>query len=300
MLKEKIKKNKLIMNLYTKMCKLERILLCKISPELISKIMYEQTQNKKLDLKNPKLFNEKLMYLKLNDYYKNDLIIKCSDKYRVREYICEKKCEEILNELYGVYDKPKEIDWDNLPEKFVLKCTHGCGFNIICDNKQKLDKKDAIKKLTRWEKEKFGYETGEIHYTYIKPKIICEEYLETEDGLLPNDYKIYCFNGKPELVLVCTERNTKLRLNFLDLNWNEIDIGTENFKSDKSPKKPDNFDDMVEYARRLSQPFKFVRVDFYNCNGKVIFGELTFTPAGCCAQYYNDKGSRLLGDMLKI
>ena len=149
-------------------------------------------------------------------------------------------------------------------------------------------------------KKRFGYETVELHYTKIKPRIICEKYLETDAGILPNDYKIYCFNGEPRLILVCTERLTKTRLDFFDLDWNMLDIGKEEYKSKALPKKPENLKNMIEYAKKLAEPFEFVRVDFYNDNGKVIFGELTFTPAGCRAKYYTDEGNKILGDMLKI
>lgn len=275
-------------------------MLARMSPSLTSKIIYKKVTKKKLNLKEPKLFNEKLMYLKLNDYYKNELISNCADKYKVREYVKSCGCEEILNDLYGVYNEASEINWNELPNKFVLKCNHGCGFNIICDDKEKLNYEESSKKLEQWMKEKFGYETVEIHYTQIKPKIICEKYLETSAGFLPNDYKIYCFNGVPKIILVCTERSTGTKLTFFDLNWKIMDIVVEKYKTNNIPQKPENLQEMIEYATKLSRPFKFVRVDFYNYEGKVVFGELTFTPAGCHALYYNEKGNKLLGDMLEI
>lgn len=300
MLKEKFKENDYIVEKYKQYIRRKISFLARISPNKASKYLYKKMFGRKLDLKDPKTFNEKLMYLKLNEYNNNKLVINCSDKYAVREYVTDKKCGNILNKLYGVYSNANEINWKELPQKFVLKCTHGCGFNIICTDKEKLNKKETIKKLNKWRKKTFGYDTAETHYTKIKPKIICERYLETDAGMLPNDYKIYCFNGEPKLVLTCTERASKLKLNFLDLNWKELDIGTENYKSNTIPTKPNNFQEMIEYAKKLAEPFKFVRVDFYDYNGEVIFGELTFTPAGCCAQYYNDEGNKVLGNMLKI
>lgn len=290
---------KILTIIYIKILNIRNRILLKISPKFIYKRIYKKSQGKTLNLKNPTLFNEKLMWLELNNK-NNDLMIKCTDKYDVRQYVKEKGCGEILNELYGVYNDANEINLDELPKKFVLKCTHGCGFNIICDDKSKLDKKETIKKLNKWKSKRFGYETVELHYTKIKPRIICEKYLETDAGILPNDYKIYCFNGVPKLILVCTERVTKTRLDFFDLDWNVLDIGKEEYKSKVVPKKPENLKKMIEYAKKLSEPFEFVRVDFYNDNGKVIFGELTFTPAGCRAQYYTDNGNKMLGDMLKL
>ena len=255
---EKLKK--ILTIIYIKILNMRNRILLKISPKFIYKRIYKKSQGKTLNLKNPKLFNEKLMWLELNNK-NNDLMVKCTDKYDVRQYVKDKGCGEILNELYGLYNDANEINWDELPKKFVLKCTHGCGFNIICNDKSKLDKKETIKKLNKWKSKRFGYETVELHYTKIKPRIICEKYLETDSGILPNDYKIYCFNGVPKLILVCTERVTKTRLDFFDLDWNVLDIGKEEYKSKVVPKKPENLEKMIEYAKKLSEQFEFVRVD---------------------------------------
>ncbi len=287
-------------SLKEKVAKQGMYVLSHISPKLSSKVLYRILTHKKLNLKNPELFNEKLMKLKIDDYNNNDLVIKCTDKYLVRDYIKECGVEEILNEIYGVYNNAYEIDWDKLPNKFVLKCNHGCGYNIICTDKDKLDKEHTIKTLNKWMKKKFGYETSELHYPKIKPLIICEKYIETDAGVFPNDYKIYCFDGKPKVILTCTERQNNLRLNFLDLNWNELDIGTKADRAESIPQKPECLDKMIEYAKILSKPFKYVRVDFYDFNGKPLFGELTFTPARCAAWYYSDEGNKFLGDMLKL
>lgn len=300
MIKKFLKKNKTIKNLYMKGCKYRNIILSNISVKTLYKKKYKICKHKKLDLKNPEFFGEKLIWLKLNDYDKNKLVSNCADKYAVREYIEKMGCTEILNDLYGVYDDANEIEWDKLPQKFVLKCTHGCEFNIICTNKDELDKEATIKQLNKWKKEKFGYESGELHYTKIKPRIICERYLETKDGFLPNDYKFMCFNGEPKLVFFCTERQDKVKFTFLDLNWNVIDITTDDYKTDKRYAKPENLEEMIEKARKLAKPFKFVRVDFYDDNGKIIFGELTFTPAGCMLPYLTDEGEKLLGGMLEL
>lgn len=283
-----------------RIAKIGMYVLSHISATLSSKVLYRILTHKKLNLKNPILFNEKLMKLKIDDYNNNELVIKCTDKYKVREYIEECGTGEILNEIYGVYENANDIEWEKLPNKFVLKCNHGCGYNIICIDKEKIDKKAIIKQLNKWLRKKFGYETSELHYPKIKPVIICEKYIETDSGMFPNDYKIYCFDGQPKVILTCTEREENLRLNFLDLNWNEIDIGTKEDRADKVPEKPSCLDEMIKYAKVLSKPFKYVRVDFYDFNGKPLFGELTFTPARCAAWYYSDEGNRKLGDMLNL
>lgn len=296
-IKEKLKKNERIRNFYNKAYKRYVALLVKTSPVLASKYLYKKTTGKKLNLKEPKAFNEKLQWLKL--YWQHPLVAKCGDKYEMRQYVKDCGCEEVLNELYGVYEDATEIDWEVLPQKFVLKVTNGCGFNIICDDKSKLDKTKAINQLNEWLKTDYSLYAAELHYAKMKPRIICERYIETNAGFLPNDYKIYCFNGKPKLVLVVTERDNDPKLFFLDLNWCKLDIGKKDTKGDL-PNKPDCFNDMLEYAEKLAKPFPFVRVDFYDFNGIPILGEMTFTPAGCMAMNFNEYGLEMLGDMLQL
>lgn len=274
------------------------LVLYGISPVLASRYLYRQSTGKKLNLKNPEGFNEKLQWLKL--YYQSPLMVKCADKYGVREYVNACGCKEILNELYNVYDHPSEINWYELPQKFALKCTHGCGFNIICNDKNKLDINQALLQLTKWMKIRYDRYAAEVHYGRIKPRIICEKYLETDAGHLPVDYKIYCFNGKPELVLVCMDRAVGYKRIFLDLMWEKINIVKDSAPIAKVPNKPGCLYDMLQYAERLAKPFPFVRVDFYEYKGKPILGEMTFTPVGCMATYYNDLGLKWLGDMIKL
>lgn len=203
------------------------ITLTKLSPVLASKRLYRRSFGQPLDLRNPKGFLEKLMWLKL--YWRHPLVSKCSDKYAIREYVKECGCESVLNFLYGVYESTDEIDWVNLPDKFALKCTHGCGFNIICDDKSKLDRQAVFNTLREWMKIDYGLFFAEIQYSSIKPRIICEKYIENNLGCLPIDYKIHCFNGKARLFMVCTERETDVKYDFLDLNWNRMDIWGQAF-----------------------------------------------------------------------
>lgn len=268
--------------------------------KLLSCILYRKQFNKKLDLKQPLDFNEKLMWLKLTNYNKNRLVWECSDKYLVRKYLMRKGIEEEnLPKILNVYDKAYEINFDELPNKFALKCTHGCGYNVICSDKKKLNNNQVIKQLSKWQKDKFGFESGENHYTHIKPKIICEEYIDSNIGY-PFDYKIYCFYGNPKLVLVCSEREKELRLNFYDLKWNELMIGKEKYRNKKKILKPKNLDSMISMAKKVSNDFPFVRIDFYDNGKKAVIGELTFTPAACLATYYNEEGNKYLSSMLNI
>ena len=207
-----------------------------ISPTLSSKLIYKIHTGKKINLKNPQLFNEKIMYLKLHDYRNNALVTNCSDKIKVREYIKENGYGDTLTEVYGIYNDATEIDFDKLPNKFALKCNHGCGYNVICVDKKKLNKEETIQKLNHWKHTKFGYETCEIHYFPIKPLIYAEKYIATNDGVMPNDYKIYCFNGKARVILVCSEREKSLKLSFYDLKWKRLNYETKRFHTDKEIK----------------------------------------------------------------
>lgn len=270
---------------------------------MASKIYYGTKLKKKLNLKKPETFNEKLMWIKLNELDNNELVKKCADKYRVREYVKDCGCGEILNELVGVYDNANEIDFDELPQKFVLKCNHVAGYNIICKDKEKLNIKKTIRKLNKWLKTDYWKFVAEVQYKNIEKKIVCEKYLEADGDKGIEDYKIYCFNGKPEFCMVCVERNLgKTKYYFLDREWKILKINKlglelkDNFKIDK----PKSIDKMYEYAEKLAKPFKFVRVDFYNYKDKPIFGELTFTPAGCIDGAYTENDQIELGKKIKI
>lgn len=268
------------------------------SPVLATKYLYRRYTGKILDLKNPKGFNQKLQWLKL--YWQNPLIVQCADKYGVREYAIKCGYENILPELYGVYEKTSEINWDTLPDKFALKCTHGCGFNIICDDKNKLDKNQTFKQLDEWLKIRIDKLHAEIHYSKIKPRIICEQYLETDAGFLPIDYKILCFNGKPQILSVCKDRFSVLKVAYLDINWEIKNFGSKEYSILTNPEKPDCFDEMLKYAEVLSKPFPFVRIDFYVYKNKPVLGEMTFTPGACMGKGINKYAEQVLGNLLKL
>ena len=282
------------------MKKIIKKIISESNNKLYSKILYYTYFNKKLDLKNPKDFNEKLMYLKIKNYNKNRTVWQCSDKYLMRQYAIEKGVKKKnLVKLLKVYNNADEIDFCKLPDKFVLKCTHGCGFNIICNDKNKIDEKETIQLLKKWQKTKFGYESGEIHYTHTKPHIICEEYIESNKGF-PYDYKIYCFYGEPYVVLVCSEREKSLKLNYFDLDWNEVKYSKNEYRNNKLINKPKTLDKMIEISKKVSKEFPFVRVDFYEYNNEPILGEMTFTPAACLARYYSELGNKELACKIKL
>lgn len=243
--------------------------------------------------------NEKLFWL--HRYWQNPLIVQCADKYRVREYI--KKCglENLLVPLLGVYDTPNDIDFEALPEKFVLKCNHGYAYNIICTNKQELDIPATKEKLSDWMNQKFGKTSFELHYLKIKPKIICEQYLDFSLPQNAIDYKVHCLNGTPFCFLLCVDRNYTtghVDLVSYSTTWSKLDYLKK--EAEIIVPKPKYLDQMLEYAKILSSAFPYVRVDFYYINDVIYVGELTFTPATNIMNYYKDSTLNLMGAALKL
>lgn len=269
------------------------------SKTLATKVLYWIVTGRRLNLSNPEDFHEKLQWLKLN--WEQPLVAQCTDKYSVREYVVGRGCGDVLNELYGVYERTNDIPWELLPKKFALKCTHGCGYNIICDDKAKLSRLFSLVRLEWWMRSSYGHRYAEYHYLAIKPRIICERYIETAAGFLPIDYKIFCFNGRPHYVATATDRSTQIKWHFLDMEWKRIDIALPEHTQGDLPPRPVCWDRMVEVAVKLSQPFPFVRVDLYDDNGRVVFGEMTFTPAaGLMRGYYSETGLKYLGGLLRL
>lgn len=283
-----------------------RMLLTDVSPVLNTKYVYRRTFGRSIDLDNPRTLDEKIQWLKLNTYYNNPLVTQCADKYKVREYVKKCGCEEILNELYGVYNDPNEIQWNSLPDKFVIKWNFGCGQNFICRDKNQYDEQKVKIMLKKWKKahKSFYRDWSEMQYKNITPKLICEKLIETDDGNPPRDYKLYCFNGTPKCTLVCADRLSAghAKYYFFDKEWNLLRYNRtglsapENFTSPR----PNGYEKLFEYAALLSKPFPFVRVDFYLEKGKITFGELTFTPNGGFDKERLPSTQLLFGDMLEL
>ncbi len=252
-------------------------ILYKINPSLDLKILFRLKLGYKLDLKNPKTYNEKLQWIKLYD--KNPLMPICCDKYAVRSYIESKGYKRILNNLIWSGFNPEEIPFDKLPKKFVIKVTHGSTFNIICTDKNKLGKNDVIKKCKAWLKAKFLPCYGEWFYGIEKPRVIVEEYLEGDNGLPLFDYKFFCFNGKVKMIYVDTWKDGHHTINAYDSDFNlfkDVELGYPN-DYETEVEVPKSLKEMEKIAEDLSKDFFHVRVDFYYTHGKIYFGELTFT-----------------------
>ena len=258
-------------------------LLCGISPKLSVKFWYRLYLKKPLDLEHPKTLDEKIQWMKLYYYKDNPLVYQCADKFRVRDYVKNCGLEHILNDLIATYHSANEINWDVLPQKFVLKWNFSNGGNIICSDKSKLDRKQAIKELNRFQKIKPHLKYAEPQYD-VEKVLLCEKFIETQNGEAPVDYKFYCFNGEAKYVLCCYGRSIDRRpaFYFFDKDWQ---LQRFNKMGKEAPEgftmsKPEGMDDLFHYAEILSKPCPFVRADFYLENGKAYFGELTFTPGG--------------------
>ena len=302
-MKEKIKKVTWLRNFLLKIPCLMFMLDPIIPMSYTMKLLYFLRMEKELNLEDPKDFNEKIQWLKV--YYRDPLYVKCADKYRVRDYVANLGLGEILNDLYKVYDKVEDINFGELPDRFVMKTNHACKTIIICDDKSRFNETETKKKFRRWLKKKHGYTSGEFHYNYIKPLIIVEKNLALEDGTLPVDYKIFCFNGKPHYIAVYLERDEttldpKKRAIF-DFEWNPKDFVIPLYSTDTTKiARPKKLEQMYYIAEQLSKPFPFVRVDLYEINGKVIFGELTFTPTGGFAKGFTNECLRKFGDLISL
>ena len=252
-----------------------------ISPTLNTKLRYRYLFKKKLNLKNPETLNEKLLWLKLKRYNHDQLVVQCADKYRVRDYVRSCGYEDILVGLLGVWDKAENIPWDELPDKFVLKWNFGAGMNFVCKDKNSIDKAKIVKQMNKWGKNKYWLSHSEMHYKYIPKKIVCEEYLEQIETTVIPDYKVYCFHGKPEAILVMHDRGSnKMTTEFFDTNWEPLENSGKYASPDKMTSKPACLEEMLRAAEKLASPFPFVRCDFYVLGNKFYFGELTFTPGG--------------------
>lgn len=268
---------------------------------MATKVLFRKYMGYPLNLKNPQTFTEKMQWLKLNTYKNNPSVTQCVDKYAVREYVAQKGCAENLIKLLGVWETPQDIQWDTLPDKFVLKCNHGSGSVIICRDKKTLDKDDAIAKLTKWQKEDFGLHRAELAYKDVQKKIICEELIETEDNLAPKDYKIFCSYGVPKFLYVATERDgDNAYFDFFDLEWNHYDVRNAHPNAPNLIQKPDNFEEMLCVAKALSEDFPMVRVDLYSEMDKVIFGELTFLHMGGLHPFDPQEYDTYFGKMFDI
>lgn len=271
-----------------------------LNDEKYIRLLYKLQFKKEINLENPQTFNEKLQWLKLYD--RNPEYTKMVDKYEAKKYVSNIIGEEYIIPTLGVWEKFEEIDFNLLPNQFVLKCTHDSGGLIICKDKNILNIKSSKKLINKCLKNKFYYSGREWPYKNVKPRIIVEKYMENNSGEEIIDYKLFCFNGVPRIILVCSERFSSKNMceTWFDEDWNYLDITENNHRTDKTIKCPINFDEMKILARKLSDGIPFLRCDFYEVNEKIYFGELTFFPASGFEKFEPNEWDKKLGDMLEL
>ncbi len=261
---------------------LKKSLLFHLAPlikddEFYLKMKWKMYMDYPLNLNNPQTFNEKLQWQKLYD--RKPEYTKMVDKYEVKEYVASVIGDKHIIPTLGVYDSVEDIDFDTLPNQFVLKCTHDSGGIVICKDKTKLDKDAAKKKLERGLRMNFYYQNREWPYKDVKPRIIAEQYMVDESGYELKDYKWFCFNGEPKALFIATDRGDakeETKFDFYDIDFNHLPFTNGHPNAIKTIEKPAGFDKMKELASKLSKGLMQVRIDFYDINGKVYFGEITF------------------------
>lgn len=276
-----------------------RELLDWLDDDTYLKLIYWQKIGKKLNLKNPTTFNEKLQWLKLHDH--NAEYIKLVDKYEVKKIVKEIIGEEYIIPTLGVWENFEDIDFNQLPNQFVLKCTHDSGGIVICKNKSEFDLEYARKKINKSLNRNYYYHGREWPYKNVKPRIIAEQYMEETGEKELKDYKFMTFSGKVKCSFVCSERNTEgLKVDFFDLNWKRMPFTRHYPNSNKYIEKPKNYDLMIKLSEKLAGNIPFVRVDFYEINGKIYFGEMTFYPGSGLEEFSPEEWDKKIGDMIDL
>lgn len=273
----------------------------KLPDSIFLKIQYRYVTGEKLDLKNPKLYNEKLQVLKMSQ--QDEIFTQVADKLKVRKFVSEEIGPDYLIPLYGSYEKVEDIPFENLPASYVLKTNHNSGGYYIVPDSKNLNIDLVKKKLSPMLKKNYYYFSREWPYKNIKPRIICESYLEEEDGKELRDYRFFCFHGKVKFVAVDLSiiDKSKVRRNLYDLDWNlmEEEISYKNDLTEIIP-KPTNLNEMIELAEKLSTKFKHVRVDFYNIKNKIYFGELTFYHQSGYGKINPNSFNEIMGSWIKL
>ncbi len=279
--------------------------ICEWLPDsLYLKMVYRLRIGKKLNLKNPVTFNEKLQWLKLHDRKPEYTVM--VDKFAVRKYIADKIGEQYLIPLLGVWDSPEEINFNALPDQFVLKCNHNSGLGMcICKDKSTLNIEQVKKELKKGLRQNFYKHGREWPYKDVKRKIIAERYMEDkqskQDGMI--DYKFYCFNGEPKFLYVSTglDNCKTARISFVSLDWKKMEFyRTDYMQHEQLPPKPEMFDQMLEICKKLSFNMPFLRVDLYQIKGQIYFSVLTFSP--CCGMmpFNSDEWDEKLGALIDL
>lgn len=261
------------------------------------KLVYFAHFGKKLDLENPRTFNEKLQWLKLYD--RKPEYTRMVDKYETKQYVAEKIGEEYIIPTLGVWECFDDIDFDGLPDQFVLKCTHDSGGLVIVRNKAELDKEAAKSIIEKSLKKNYYYSGREWPYKNVKPRILAEVFM----GNAMRDYKFYCFHGEPRMLYISEglEDHKTARISFLTLDWQFSEFKRTDYRAfDQLPQKPENFEEMLELARTLSSGMHFLRVDLYSIENHIYFSEVTFTPCSGLMPFEPEEWDTYMGEWLSL
>lgn len=270
----------------------DRIYLC---------ILFKKLMGRRLNLQNPQTFSEKLQWLKLYD--RRPEYTTMVDKYAVKKYVSDKIGEQYIIPTLGVWESFDEIDFSKLPNQFVLKCTHDSGGLVICKNKNTFDIQDAKAKIEKSLKNNYYYSSREWPYKKVKPRIIAEEYMEDTQTSELRDYKFFCFNGKVKMLFIASDRQSKneeTKFDFFDIDFKHIDVRNGHPNASVPPEKPSQFELMKTLAEKLSVDIPQVRVDFYEVDGRVYFGEITFFHWGGFVPFEPSKWDKTFGDWIEL
>lgn len=257
--------------------------------------------HRKLNLDNPRTFSEKLQWLKL--YYHKPLFHIMADKVEAKKYVTQVLGDDFIIPTLGVWESAKDIDFNSLPDKFVIKCNHDSGTGMyICKDKSIMDEESVRRGLAKGLKYDYFYVGREWPYKDIPRRILAEKFMVDESGTELKDYKFFCFNGEPKFLKVDFDRFTDHHANYYSTDWELLDFGEANFppKPEHIIEKPKNFEEMLSAARTLSKDIPFLRVDFYNINGHIYFGEMTFFPAGGLDKYTPESADEWIGSLLNL
>lgn len=272
-----------------------------LSDETHLKIRFKLKMGRRLDLENPQTFNEKLQWLKLYD--RKPIYTTMVDKYAVKQYVAEQIGEEYIIPTLGVWDRFEDINFDALPDQFVLKCTHDSGGLVICRDKSKLDMAAAKTKIEKFLKREYFWVHREWPYKNVKPRIIAEQYMSDNNSFELIDYKIHCFNGEPKFVLLCQNRfgASGLTEDFYDVSWERLSVKRPAHPNAKVlVKRPENLERMLRLSRELARNIPFARIDFYIVNSKIYFGEITFFPASGFSAFEPEEWDYTFGNWIQL
>lgn len=277
-------------------------IISKILPDKIYlKLKYYIIFHKKLNLKSPTTYNEKLQWLKL--YNRKKIYTQMVDKYEVKKYVANIIGEEYIIPTLGVYDKFDDIDFQKLPKQFVIKCTHDSGGLVICKDKDSFNYEQAKIKINKSLKNNYFYSGREWPYKNVKPRIIIEKYIEDESGYELKDYKFFCFDGEPKTMFIATDRSNpkeETKFDFFDMSFEHLPFTNGHPNSTKKIIKPKGFNEMKKLAKTLSKDFPHVRIDFYDINGKIYFGEITLFHWSGFVPFEPEEWDYKFGEWIKL